>query len=128
MARCPGRRRSWLPHSDPALDAVARWAARIAILPSCAGFRRCLGSVYAAMFKCRVANALMPIMIAVQEQRPCGKSFDKSPEMVQCGRRRPPEPFGERDSSSSYTIQNTTAVSYPWATIPDAKRPEEHCG
>jgi len=26
------------------------------------------------------------------------------------------------------TIQNTTAVSCPWATIPDAKRPEEPCG
>ena len=51
----------------------------------------------------------MTIMIAVQEQRPCGA-------------------FGERDSSSSDTIQNTTAVSYRWATIPDAKRPEEHCG
>jgi hypothetical protein len=84
--------------------------------------------VYAALFKRRVANAVMPIMIAVQEQRPSAESFDKSPEMVQSGRRRPPEPFGERDSSSSDTIQNTTAVSYPWATIPDAKRPEEHCG
>jgi hypothetical protein len=34
--------------------------------------------------------------------------------------RRSPEPFGGRDSTSSDTHPNTTAVGYPWATVPDA--------